>query len=146
MHLRIISSKGPFLYFTLSNLWYVISQLSQSRPRHRCFLSFFEYFFEIYIDRTSFCIQLSFQKEPVLTCYKMNLSSFRYGSKNPATVFRCANVYYLYDLHGNRDIKIPSISQQIIFRPLSTFFFLESESMPSVRSDGCHLQNLRSCK
>ena len=37
--------------------------------------------------------------------------------------------------YGRRDIKIPFISQQIVFRPLSTLFFLESESMPFVRSD-----------
>ena len=41
------------LCFTLSNLWDVIPQLPQNRPRHRCFPRFFEYFFEIYIGRIS---------------------------------------------------------------------------------------------
>ena len=95
-HLCIISSKGPLLYFTLRNLWYVIPQLSLNRPRHRSFPSFFEYFFEIDIGRTGLCTQLSFlagNSRLVLTRYKTNLSRSRSGSKNPTTLFRCDNIY-----------------------------------------------------
>ena len=52
-HLRLISSKAPLLGFTWSKLEFVIPQLSQNRPNHRCFSTFSKYFFKKYVSRTS---------------------------------------------------------------------------------------------
>ena len=71
-----------------NKLWYVFPQLLQNRPRHRRFPNFSEYFFDIYIGRTRLCAWLSFlagNSRLVLTCYKVNSSQSRDGSKNPAT-------------------------------------------------------------
>ena len=90
-HLRQISGKASLLDFTLSKLCPVIPQFSQKRPGHRCFPSFFEYFFYIYVGRISLSTQLSFlagTSRLVLTCYKTYSSQdgSEDGSKNHATL------------------------------------------------------------
>ena len=98
-HLCQTSKKALLLDFTLNKLLYVIEQLSpQNRLGHRCFSSFSEYYFDIYIGRTRLRAKLPYlagNSRLVLTCYKVNLLQSRDGSKSPGTLNKISFQQYL---------------------------------------------------
>ena len=74
--------------FHLSKLWSVIPQLSQNRPRFRCFSSFLKNFSNMHRQSKLACLVIFFSRHQsaTLDIYKTNSSQPKDKSRNLATL------------------------------------------------------------